>query len=120
ADARPTVLMLAAAVAMLFLIVCANIASLQLGRGIGRAREIAVRRALGAGRARLVRQLLTEGLVLSAAGTTTGILLASAAPALIARAAADVLPLYATPTVDRAVLLFAAVLGLAAPVVFGL
>jgi putative ABC transport system permease protein len=120
ADARPTVLMLAAAVAMLFLIVCSNVASLQLGRGVGRAREIAVRRALGAGRARLVRQLLTEGLVLSVAGTAIGVLLASAAPAVLARAAAGVLPLYATPTIDGAVLTFAAALGLVAPVVFGL
>jgi len=120
ADARPTVLTLAGAVALLFLIVCANVASLQLGRGVGRAREIAVRRALGAGRARLVRQLLTEGLVLSVAGTTIGVLLASAAPALLARAAGGVLPLYATPTVDGAVLAFAAALGLVAPVVFGL
>jgi len=120
ADARPTVLMLGASVALLFLIVCANVASLQLGRGVGRAREIAVRRALGAGRPRLVRQLLTEGLVLSAAGTAIGVLLASAAPALLTRTTAGVLPLYATPTVDGAVLTFAAALGLAAPLVFGL
>jgi len=120
ADARPTVLILCGSVALLFLIVCANVASLQLGRGVGRAREIAVRRALGAGRARLVRQLLTEGLVLSVAGTAIGVLLASAAPAVLARAAAGVLPLYATPTVDGAVLTFAAALGLVAPVVFGL
>jgi putative ABC transport system permease protein len=120
ADARPTVLMLAGSVALLFLIVCANVASLQLGRGIGRAREIAVRRALGAGRSRLVRQLLTEGLVLSVAGTAIGVLLASAAPAVLARAAAGVVPLYATPKVDGVVLMFAAALGLVAPVVFGL
>jgi len=120
ADARPTVLMLGGSVALLFLIVCANVASLQLGRGVGRAREIAVRRALGAGRARLVRQLLTEGLVLSVAGTAIGVLLALAAPPVLARAAAGVLPLYATPAVDSAVLTFAAVLGLVAPVVFGL
>ena len=120
ADARPTVLMLGGSVALLFLIVCANVASLQLGRGLGRAREIAVRRALGAGRPRLVRQLLTEGLVLSMAGTAIGVLLALAAPALLARATAGLLPLYATPTVDGAVLTFAAALGLVAPLVFGL
>ena len=120
ADARLTVLMLGGSVALLFLIVCANVASLQLGRGVGRAREIAVRRALGAGRPRIVRQLVTESLVLSVAGTAIGVLLALAAPALLARTAASVLPLYATPTVDGAVLTFAAALGLVAPLVFGL
>jgi putative ABC transport system permease protein len=120
ADARPTVLMLSGAVGLLFLIVCANIASLQLGRGVGRAREIAVRRALGAARGRLVRQLLTEGLVLSVAGTALGVALASAAPALLLRAAPSALPLFATPQIDRTVLLFATALGFLAPVVFGL
>jgi len=120
ADARPTVLMLGGAVAILFVIVCANVASLQLGRGLGRAREIAVRRALGAGRARLVRQLLTEGLVLSIAGTAVGVVMALAAPAFLMRVAPDALPLFATPLIDRAVLLFAVVLGLSAPAVFGL
>jgi predicted permease len=120
AEARPTVLILSAAVALLFLIVCANIAGLQLGRGLGRVREIAVRRALGAARGRLVRQLLTEGFVLSAAGTSLGLAIASATPAVLLRAAPSALPLFATPQIDRGVLLFAAALGLLAPVVFGL
>jgi putative ABC transport system permease protein len=120
ADARPTVLVLSGAVGLLFLIVCANIASLQLGRGVGRAREFAVRRALGAARGRLVRQLLTEGLVLSTAGTSVGVALATAAPAMLLAAAPTALPLFAIPRIDGAVLLFAALLGLVAPVVFGL
>jgi predicted permease len=120
AEARPTVLILSAAVALLFLIVCANIAGLQLGRGLGRAREIAVRRALGAARDRLVRQMLTEGFVLSVAGTSLGLAIAWATPALLLRAAPSALPLFATPRIDGAVLLFAAALGLLAPVVFGL
>jgi predicted permease len=120
AEARPTVLILSSAVALLFLIVCANIAGLQLGRGLGRAREIAVRRALGAARGRLVRQMLTEGFVLSAAGTTLGLVIASATPAVLLRAAPSALPLFATPQVDGAVMLFAAAIGLLAPVVFGL
>jgi putative ABC transport system permease protein len=120
ADSRPTVLLLSAAVGILFLIVCANIAGLQLGRGVGRAREFAVRRALGAARGRLVRQLLTEGLVLSIAGTALGVALASWAPQMLLGIAASALPLFATPQIDRSVLLFAAALGLLAPVVFGL
>ncbi|HKB12260.1 MAG TPA: ABC transporter permease [Vicinamibacterales bacterium] len=120
AEARPTVLILAAAVSMLFLIVCTNVASLQLGRGVGRAREIAVRRALGADRARLVRQLLTEGLVLSMVGTAAGVLLASATPGLLLRIAPGALPLFATPRIDWPILAFAVALGLVAPIVFGL
>ena len=120
ADARPSVLMLFAAVAVLFLIVCANIASLQLGRASSRMREIAVRRALGAGRRRLVRQLLTEALVLSLAGSALGIALAMLAPPLILRIAPSALPLFATPQVDLPVLLFATALAFVAPIVFGL
>jgi putative ABC transport system permease protein len=120
ADARPTILMLFGAVTVLFLIVCANIASLQLGRGTSRMREIAVRRALGAGRRRLVRQLLTEALVLSMAGAVFGIALAMLTPALLLRAAPSALPLFATPQIDLPVLLFAAALAFTAPLVFGL
>src|SRR5438094_904059 len=120
ADARPTILMLFGAVAVLFLIVCANVASLQLGRGASRMREIAVRRALGAGRTRLVRQLLTEALLLSCLGAALGIALAAATPAILLRAAPSALPLFATPRIDFPVLLFAAALAIVAPVVFGL
>ncbi|MBI3401402.1 MAG: ABC transporter permease [Acidobacteria bacterium] len=119
-DARPTILMLFGAVAVLFLIVCANIASLQLGRGASRMREIAVRRALGAGRARLVRQLLTESLVLSILGALLGVALATLTPSVLLRAAPSALPLFATPQIDVPVLLFAAALAIAAPIVFGL
>ena len=119
-DARPTVLLLSGAVALLFLIVCVNIAGLQFGRGVGRAREFAVRSALGAARGRLVRQLLTEGLVLSLAGTSLGAAMATATPAMLLRIAPSALPLFAAPRIDRIVLLFAATLGLLAPVVFGL
>ena len=120
AGARPTIVMLAAAVTVLFLIVCANIASLQLGRGSSRMREIAMRRALGAGQWRLVRQLLTEALVLSIAGAAIGVALAAIAPALLLGAAPSALPLFATPRIDPFVLLFAAALALIAPVIFGL
>ena len=120
ADARTTVLLLFAAVGVLFLIVCANIASLQLGRGVGRAREIAVRRALGAGRMRLVRQLLTEALVLSTVGGAIGVALATATPGLLLRLAPNALPPFAIPELDRTVLLFATIVTVLAPLVFGL
>jgi len=120
ANARTTVLLLFAAVGLLFLIVCANIASLQLGRGVGRAREIAVRRALGAGRMRLVRQLLTEALVLSTVGGAIGVALAAATPGLLLRLAPNALPPFAIPDLDTSVLLFATIVTVLAPLVFGL
>jgi putative ABC transport system permease protein len=119
-DARPSVLMLFGAVGVLFLIVCANIASLQLGRGIGRSRELAIRRAIGAGRGRLIRQLLTESLVLSAIGGALGTAMAAATPAAISRFAPSTLPAFATPQLDRTVLLFAVALATLAPVLFGI
>ncbi|HZT75468.1 MAG TPA: ABC transporter permease [Vicinamibacterales bacterium] len=116
---RPALLMLSAAVALFFLIVCANVANLQLGRAAARAREIAVRRALGAARGRLVRQLFTESLLISSAGGAVGIAVAFAARAALLRLSASALPLFADVQFDTPVLMFAAALTLAAPVLFG-
>jgi predicted permease len=107
-------------VGLLFLIVCANIANLQLGRGASRTRELAIRRALGAGRARLLRQLLTESVVLSAIGGVLGFGLAAIARMALTRYAASAIPLFAVVQIDRTVMFFALALSLVAPVIFGI
>ena len=117
---RAALLMLSGAVALLFLIVCANIANLQLGRGVSRTRELAIRRALGAGRGRVLRQLLTESLVLSVAGGALGFGLAVLAKAALTRYAASAIPLFAVVETDRTVLFFALGLSVIAPIIFGI
>jgi putative ABC transport system permease protein len=116
---RTALLVLSGAVGLLFLIVCANIANLQLSRGVSRTRELAIRRALGAGRGRILRQLLTESLVLSVAGGALGFGLAALARIALTRYAESAIPLFAVVQTDRAVLFFALALSLIAPIVFG-
>ena len=117
-EPRPALLMLSGAVGLLFLVVCANIANLQLGRAAARVRELAIRRALGAARQRLVRQLVTESLMLSIAGGAGGLLVALAARAALLRLAPSAIPLFADVRFDTPVMLFDAALTLVAPLAF--
>ncbi len=107
---RQALFLLAAAVAMLLLIACANVAGLQLARNAAREPEIAIRRMLGVGGARLLRQLLTESLVLFAAGGSLGVLLAAGLLQAFVAALPAALLAFAEPRLDRGTLL--AMLGL--------
>ena len=119
-SSRPAVLMLLSAVAILFVIVCSNVAHLQLARTASRLQEFSIRKALGASRSRLVAQLLTESLVLSVIGGILGMILAILARIAILHFAAEAIPSYADLSVDTWVIFFNVGVTVTAPLLFAL
>ena len=119
-DYHDRMLVLLAAVVCVLLIACVNVANLLLARGSARSKELAIRTAIGAGRSRIVRQLLTESLVLAATSTVIGLFLAWTGLRVLLRNAPAGIPRLDTASIDGGVLLFALGLTFASALTFGL
>jgi predicted permease len=117
---RGSLSVLLGAALLVLLIACANLASLMLTRGQTRAQELAVRSALGAGHARLMRSVLAEAVLLAGAGALAALLFAKAAVPALLRLAPDLLPTYNAPAIDLRVVLATALIAMATLILFGL
>jgi len=119
-DIRPTLLLLLVAVAFVLLIGCANVANLLLARATSRTREVSIRAALGASRARLIRQLLTESILLALMGGVAGVLLAAwCVPAILAMSPPDIRG-FSAIGLNRDVLGFSIAVSVLSGILFGL
>jgi predicted permease len=117
---RRSLVVLWCAVGLILLIVCVNVSNLLLARAMARGKEFAMRTALGAGRGRLIRQSLTESLLLSGAGALLGLAVAWAITFYLARQNQMTLPLLSTVRVDGAAFVWTALISTVAGAVFGL
>jgi predicted permease len=117
---KPALLTLAGAVGLLLLIACANLSNLLLARASSRRKEIAVRSALGAGRLRIIRQMLTESLVLAAGGSLLGVLMAVGVTRFVSALSILNIPLLGSVTVDGQVLAFSVVAAISCGLLFGM
>jgi putative ABC transport system permease protein len=121
ANVRPSLIALLAAVGFVLLIACVNVANLFLARAISREKEIGIRRALGAAKGRLTRQLLSEGLVLSLTGGVLGVLLAAfCLPPMMSMLAPGTIPLSDLVHLDRTVLMLSLAICCVTGLIFGL
>lgn len=116
---RPALIVLACAVGLVMLIVCANLSNLLLARNAMRQKEIAIRIALGAGRRRLIRQMLTESIVLSGAGAVAGVAIAVIGTRVLTQLEAISIPLLTNVQVDLGVLGFTLIIAIVTGLTFG-
>jgi predicted permease len=117
---RPALFVLACAVGVVMLIVCANLSNLQLARTATRQKEIAIRAALGAGRGRLIQQMLTESVVLSGCGAVLGLILAVTGTRVLAHLDAINIPLLESVRIDAGALGFTLLIAVLTGLIFGL